>query len=134
MSTDIHVDPPERSAPRVRALRGATTAAADEPDAIVAATTTLLETMLARNDARPDDLISVVFTATDDLTAEFPAAAARSLGLAHVPLLCAREMAVPGDVGRCIRVLMHLYTDRDYASLRHVYLDGARQLRTDLPE
>lgn len=134
MSTHTHIDDEGRAGARVRALRGATTAASDEPDAIVAATTTLLETMLTRNDARPDDLISIVFTATDDLTAEFPAAAARSLGLAHIPLLCAREMAVPGDVKRCIRVLMHLYTDRDYASLRHVYLGEARQLRTDLPE
>lgn len=118
----------------MRALRGATTVAADDAGAIVAATRSLLELMLERNEAAPDDLISVVFTATDDLTAEFPAAAARSLGLGHIPLLCAREMAVPGDVARCIRVLMHLYSDRDYASLRHVYLGEARQLRTDLPE
>lgn len=133
MSTTPQVDaqPPSR---RVCALRGATTASSDDAAAVVAATRTLLETMIERNGVRPDDLISVIFTATADLTAEFPAAAARELGLAHVPLLCAREMDVPGDVARCIRVLMHLYSDRDYASLRHVYLGEARQLRSDLPE
>lgn len=119
---------------RVRALRGAITVAADEAGAIVGATTELLKEMLDRNDAVPDDLISVVFTATEDLTSEFPAAAARALGISGVPLLCAQEIPVPGAVPRCIRVLMHLYTERDYASLRHVYLRDARGLRTDLPE
>ena len=119
---------------KVRALRGATTVEADEPGAIVAATAALLRTMLERNEARPDDLISVVFTTTPDLVSEFPAAAARSIGISEVPLLCAQEIPVPDAVPRCIRVLMHLYTDRDYASLRHVYLGGARGLRTDLPE
>jgi chorismate mutase len=119
---------------RLRAVRGATTVEANTTDDIVAGTRALLEAMLARNEVRPDDVVSVIFTTTADLNAEFPAAAARALGLAHVPLLCAQEIAVPGDVSRCIRVLMHLYTDRDYASLRHVYLGEARQLRTDLPE
>lgn len=118
---------------RLRALRGATTVAANTADDIVAGTRALLEEMLARNGVQPDDVVSVIFTTTADLDAEFPAAAARALGLAHVPLLCAQEIAVPGDVARCIRVLMHLYTERDYASLRHVYLGEARQLRTDLP-
>ncbi|MEA2452713.1 MAG: chorismate mutase [Actinomycetota bacterium] len=90
--------------------------------------------MLARNDVAIDDLVSLIFTTTADLNAEFPAAAARGIGIAHVPLLCAQEIAVPGDVPRCIRVLMHLYSAHDYASLRHVYLGEARQLRTDLPE
>ena len=119
---------------RVRALRGAITVDADEPGAIVDATTEVLKEMLDRNDAVPADLISVVFTATQDLTSEFPAAAARALGISGVPLLCAQEIPVPGAVPRCIRVLMHLYTERDYASLRHVYLRGARGLRTDLAE
>lgn len=118
----------------LRALRGATTVPANEADAIVAGTAELLRTMLERNDASIDDLVSVLFTTTADLNAEFPAAAARAIGIAHVPLMCAQEIEVPGDVSRCIRVLMHLYTDRDYASLRHVYLGEARQLRTDLPE
>lgn len=128
MSTDRQDDK------RLRALRGATTVGSDDADAIVAATKELLTAMLDRNDVAPDDLVSVIFTATADVTAEFPAAAARALGIAHVPLLCAQEIVVPGDVERCIRVLMHLYSDRDYASLRHVYLGEARQLRTDLPE
>lgn len=118
----------------LRALRGATTVEVNEASSIVAGTGELLETMLERNGVAPDDLVSLIFTTTPDLNAEFPAAAARAIGIAHVPLLCAQEIEVPGDVARCIRVLMHLYTDRDYASLRHVYLGEARQLRTDLPE
>ncbi len=121
-------------APRVRALRGATTTGADDEAEIVAATAGLLKEMLERNEVDPEDLISVVFTATPDLTAEFPAAAARQIGISHVPLLCASEIGVPGSVKRCIRVLMHLYTSRDQVSLRHVYLGEARQLRNDLPE
>ena len=123
-----------RDAVRIRALRGAITVDADDPEAIVEATAELLGEMLARNEASHDDLVSLIFTATPDLTAEFPAAAARRLGISDIPLLCAAEIAVPGAVRRCIRVLMHLYTARDYASLRHVYLGEARQLRTDLPE
>lgn len=119
---------------RVRALRGAITVDADEPTQIVAATVELLRAMLDKNGASAEDLISVVFTATTDLVSEFPAAAARTIGISDVPLLCAQEIPVPGAVPRCIRVLMHLYTERDYASLRHVYLGGARGLRTDLPE
>jgi chorismate mutase len=119
---------------RVRALRGAITVDADEPAEIVAATVELLKEMLERNDAAAGDLISLVFTTTPDLVSEFPAAAARAIGISEVPLLCAQEIPVPGAVPRCIRVLIHLYTERDYASLRHVYLRGARGLRTDLPE
>lgn len=128
MSTDRQGDQ------RVRALRGAITVEADEPAAIVEATGELLRAMLERNDAAPGDLISLVFTATTDLVSEFPAAAARTIGISEVPLLCAQEIPVPDAVPRCIRVLMHLYTERDYASLRHVYLRGAKSLRTDLPE
>jgi chorismate mutase len=119
---------------RVRALRGAITVGADEPTEIVAATVELLRAMLDKNGASAVDLISVVFTATTDLVSEFPAAAARTIGISDVPLLCAQEIPVPDAVPRCIRVLMHLYTERDYASLRHVYLREARGLRTDLPE
>ena len=117
----------------LKALRGAITVDANEADAIVAGTSTLLREMLDRNGVAIDDLVSLIFTTTPDLNAEFPAAAARAIGIAHVPLLCAQEIEVPGDVARCIRVLVHLYTDRDYASLRHVYLGEAKQLRTDLP-
>ena len=119
---------------RLRALRGATTATADEGRAIVDATERLLAEMIGRNGIATEDLVSMIFTTTSDLSAEFPAAAARALGLSSVPLLCAREIDVPGSVPRCIRVLMHLYTTRGDESLRHVYLEGAEQLRTDLRE
>lgn len=119
---------------RLRALRGATTATADEGQAIVDATERLLAEMIGRNGIATEDLVSMIFTTTSDLSAEFPAAAARTLGLSSVPLLCAREIDVPGSVPRCIRVLMHLYTTRGDETLRHVYLEGAEQLRTDLLE
>ena len=119
---------------RLRALRGATTARADEESAIVGATEHLLAEMIARNDIDHEDLVSMIFTTTADLSAEFPAAAARALGLSKVPLLCAREIDVPGSVPRCIRVLMHLYTARSGGDLKHVYLEGAEELRTDLLE
>jgi chorismate mutase len=119
---------------RVTALRGATTVGRDTGEDIVAATAELLRELFDRNGVEHDDLVSLTFTATPDLTAEFPAAAARSIGIADVPLLCATEIAVRGAIARCIRVLVHVYTDRDRAALRHVYLGEARQLRTDLPE
>jgi chorismate mutase len=122
------------STPSLRALRGATTAIADIDREIVDATAELLREMLARNDVDAGDIVSVVFTATPDLTSEFPAAAARRVGISDVPLLCATEIAVAGAVGRCIRVLMHLYTTREPAELRHIYLRDARGLRTDLEE
>jgi chorismate mutase len=117
---------------RIRALRGATTAEADEANAIVAATAELLREILGRNGVSPADVVSVLFTATEDLSAAFPAVGARSVGLEEVPLMCAREMAVPGSVGRCIRVMMHLYTKRPAGELEHVYLRGASRLRSDL--
>lgn len=120
--------------PTMRALRGATTVASDDAGRIVAATQELLESMFERNAVDRDDLISVIFTVTADLRSEFPAAAARALGIQDVPLLCTTEIPVEGAVPRCIRVLMHLYTTRPRAELRHVYLGEARQLRTDLPE
>lgn len=120
--------------PLLRALRGATTVASDDAGAIVAATGELLESMFERNEVDRDDLVSVIFTVTADLRSEFPAAAARRLGIQDVPLLCATEIPVESAVPRCIRVLMHLYTTRPRAELRHVYLGEARQLRTDLPE
>jgi chorismate mutase len=119
---------------RLRAVRGATTVEKDTRDEIVSGTVQLLEEMLRRNAVAREDLVSIIFTATPDLRAEFPAAAARKIGISDIPLLCARELDVDGAIGRCIRVLMHVYTDRDQQSLRHVYLGDARQLRTDLPE
>ena len=117
---------------RMRALRGAITVPDNDGDAIVAATSELLEAMIARNDVDGDDLVSMIFTATPDLDAEFPAIAARRLGLAHVPLLCSVELDVRGAMPRCVRVLVHLYTERDAGELQHVYLRDARELRTDL--
>jgi chorismate mutase len=118
----------------VRALRGATTVDVDTPEQVTERVTALLKEMFARNDVDHDDLISILFTATDDLTSIFPATAARTIGLGDVPLICAREIAVPGSMPRCVRVMAHLETDRSRAELHHVYLEGAKSLRDDLPE
>jgi chorismate mutase len=118
----------------VRALRGATTVDEDTVAAINQRVQTLVSAMLDRNGVDKDDLISIVFTATDDIHAMFPAAAARVLGLGDVPLLCARELDIDGGAKLCIRVLMHLTTTRRRAELHHVYLEGAKGLRDDLPE
>lgn len=122
------------SAERVRAIRGATTIDADEREQVIARTQELIHAVFDRNSLREDDLISIVFTATDDIRSAFPAEAAREAGITHVPLLCARELAIDGGIARCVRVLVHAYTARSHAELRHPYLHGARQLRTDLPE
>ena len=118
----------------VRAVRGAIQVDRDDRDEILEAAGELVREVLARNDLVPDDLISIVFTATPDLTAEFPAYAARLAGITDVPLLCASEIAVPGALPRVIRLLAHLETHRSRAELRHVYLRGAAALRTDLPQ
>jgi chorismate mutase len=117
----------------LRAVRGAITVPADTADAIRSGTAELLRTVLERNGLGADDLVSILFTATHDLSADFPAVAAREMGLSHVPLLCAREMNVPGAMPRCIRLLAHCYAPAD-RPIRHVYLREARQLRLDLPE
>lgn len=117
----------------LRALRGAITCSENTRAEIVSRTQALVTEILRRNDVDHDDLVSIIFTATDDLTAEFPATAARALGLGDVPLLCARELAVDGGMPLCVRVLVHLNTERDRTELHHVYLEGARALRDDLP-
>ena len=117
----------------VRAVRGAITVDEDTPDAIRAATAELVGELLKRNELGPEDLISMLFTTTPDLSAEFPAVAARQMGLSHVPLLCASEINVPGALGLCIRVMVHANVPSNLI-VRHVYLRGARQLRTDLTE
>ncbi len=119
--------------PAVRALRGATTVDSDTPEQIMARTITLLEEMFERNGVDHDDLISILFTVSEDLTSAFPAAGARTIGLGDVPLLCAREIPVPGSMALCIRVLAHLTTSRARSELRHIYLEGAVSLRDDLP-
>jgi chorismate mutase len=115
---------------RVRAVRGAIVVPEDSAEAVLAATERLLGELLARNALSHDALISIVFTATADLRAAFPAEAARRMGLADVPLLCAREIEVPGALERVVRVLAHAETDRP--RLVPVYLDGAEVLRDDL--
>lgn len=119
---------------KLLALRGAITCDADTKDEIDLKTQRLVQEMLDRNGIDHDDLVSVIFTATDDLTADFPAAAARKLGLGDIPLLCARELDVVHGAPRCIRVLMHFYGAQERSRLHHVYLEGARSLRDDLPE
>lgn len=122
--------------PRVVALRGATTVERDTREQVLERTTELLAAMLRRNELGSDDLISLVFTATDDITSEFPAAAVREAGISDVPMLCARELQIdgPSNIPRCIRVLAHVHSDRARGDLRHAYLHDARQLRSDLPE
>lgn len=117
----------------LRAIRGAITASEDTGDEIRKASRELLETIVARNALEHDDLVSIIFTTTHDLVAEFPAVAARELGLSHVPLLCAQEIPVTGSLARCIRVMIHCYAPPE-RPIRHVYLGEARQLRLDLPE
>jgi chorismate mutase len=118
----------------VRAVRGAIQIDANERDAVLGGASELVTELLHRNAIDPADLISIIFTATPDLTAEFPAYAARLMGLADVPLLCATEIAVPGAMPRVLRVLAHVESDLPRAEIRHVYLRGAAALRTDLPQ
>jgi chorismate mutase len=117
----------------LRALRGATTVDVDEKEHLFERVVALLEALFDRNGIDHDDVVSVIFTATDDIHSGFPAEAARKFGLGDVPLLCAREIDVRGATPRCVRVLVHLTTDRPRGELRHVYLEGARGLRDDLP-
>lgn len=121
-------------APAVRALRGATTVDEDTVVQVTERTIALVEAMLERNGVHHDDIISVWFTATDDIHSIFPATAARKAGLGDVPLICARELDIDGGQPLCIRVLMHMTTERTRAQLHHVYLEGAVGLRDDLPE
>jgi chorismate mutase len=118
----------------VRGIRGATTLDEDTVEQVYKRVQHLVAEMLNRNGVSPDDVVSMIFTATDDVTAAFPATAARALGLDDVPLLGARELLVPGDLARCIRVLAHVYTERSRREISHVYLEGAVALRPDLAE
>ncbi len=117
----------------VRAVRGAIQVDEDDRQQVLDATTELLEAVLTRNALAHDDLISVLFTATPDLRSEFPAYAARQMGITDVPLMCASEIDVPGAMPRVLRLLAHVETDLPRADVRHVYLRGAAKLRTDLP-
>lgn len=117
----------------LRALRGATTVDVDEESHVHERVVELLQAMCERNDVDHDDIVSLLFTATDDVHSTFPAAGARKMGLGDVPLICARELDIVGGTPRCVRVLMHLTTERSRADMRHVYLEGAVGLRDDLP-
>jgi chorismate mutase len=118
----------------VRALRGATTVDEDIEEHIFERVIALLEAMFDRNDLDKESLISVIFTATDDIHAAFPALGARKFGLGDVPLICARELDIVDGTPMCIRVMMHIETERARGELHHVYLEGARGLRDDLPQ
>jgi chorismate mutase len=116
---------------RLFALRGANTVERNDADAILSATGELIRELMARNGLTPESMVSCLFTLTDDLDAEFPAVAARALGLNRVPLMCMREVPVPGSLPRVIRTMVHYYADEDHVP-RHVYLGDARVLRSDL--
>jgi chorismate mutase len=123
----------EAQTARLHALRGATSVGRNDADSILSATRELLSELMRRNELGPDQMVSCIFSATGDLDAEFPAVAARDLGLNRVPLLCAREIDVPGSLERVIRVLLHYYADDGHRA-QHVYLGEARKLRTDLED
>ena len=116
----------------VRGVRGATASEKDDPENILSATRKLLNTILNENpDMVIEDIASVLFTATDDLNSVYPAKAAREMGWNQVPLICAREIPVPGGLSGCIRVLLHWNTDKPQSEIRHVYLGAAASLRPD---
>lgn len=112
-----------------RGIRGATTVERNERAEILAATTELLQVMIRQNDLQSEDIASAIFSLTDDLDAEFPAVAARALGWTEVPLMCTREIPVPGSLRMCIRVLLHVNTTRSASEIQHVYIRGATNLR-----
>ena len=116
---------------RLWAVRGATKAPSNNPDTIIEATEELMRELMTRNDMEPERMVSCIFTSTHDLNAEFPAVAARNLGLNRVPLLCAQEVDVPGAMPSVIRALVHYYAPNDHQPL-HAYLGDAQELRSDL--
>ena len=118
----------------VRAVRGAVQLASDDRAEVLAGTAELVTEVMARNELTTDDVISVLFTATSDLTSEFPALAARQLGFQEVPLLCAAEINVPGAMPRVVRLMMHVETDKPRSAVHHVYLRGAAALRLDIAQ
>lgn len=117
---------------RVRAARGAIRVLQDTVEDVFAATERLLTAMFERNGVDPDDIVSIFFTATEDLRAAFPAEAARRMGLGRVPLMCAQEIPVRGSMPRVVRILMHFHTVRGQDEIAPTYLDGAESLRDDL--
>ena len=118
----------------VRAIRGAIQVDEDDRDAILEGTAELVSTVMSRNDLTTDDVISVLFTVTPDLTSEFPALAARKLGFHAVPLMCATEIPVKGAMPRVVRLMAHVDTGRPRSGIQHVYLRGAAALRQDIAQ
>lgn len=117
----------------IRGIRGATTVAEDEAETILQATRELLEAIVKENASmKPEDIGSAIFTVTEDLTATFPAQAARQMGWSMVPMMCAREIPVPGALPKVIRVLVHWNTDTPQSEIKHIYLRDAVKLRPDL--
>jgi chorismate mutase len=119
---------------RLRAARGAIRVPSDDGDALLASTERLLSAVLQRNAIDPEDLVSIMFTATENLRSAFPAEAARRMGLGRVPLMCAQEIPVDGAMPSVIRILLHFHSDRTLDEVVHVYLDGAEGLRDDLDD
>ncbi len=119
---------------RLFALRGATTVTADDADLILNATDELMRELMSRNGLTAGDLVSCIFTLTPDLNAEFPAVAARDMGLSAVPLLCAREVDVPGAMPRVVRLMAHAEMQVPRSQVQHVYLRGAVALRRDIAQ
>ncbi len=117
---------------RLRAARGAIRVPSEDGDALLGSTERLLSAVLQRNEIDPEDLVSIMFTATQDLRSVFPAEAARRMGLARVPLMCAQEIAVEGSMPSVIRVLLHFHSEQTLDEVVHVYLDGAESLRDDV--
>jgi chorismate mutase len=118
----------------VRGLRGATTVEEDTVEQVTVRSQELMARIMERNDLTEEDIVSVLFTATADVTSTFPATAIREIGFGAVPLLCAAEIPVPGAMPLCIRVLLHVHTTRTKEEIHHVYLHGAQGLRDDLPD
>ncbi|MBA2391451.1 MAG: chorismate mutase [Ktedonobacteraceae bacterium] len=115
-----------------RGIRGATTVESNDREEILAATIELLQLLILHNDLKTEDIASVIFTLTDDLNAEFPAVAARGLGWTETALMCARELPIPGSLDKCIRILLHVNTERSAAEIQHIYIRGAVSLRPTL--
>jgi chorismate mutase len=117
----------------MRGIRGATTVTVDDPDSVLQATRELLEMILQENDGIClDDIASVLFTTTEDIASAYPARAARQMGWELVPMMCAREIPVPGSLPMCIRVLIHWNADKEQSEIKHIYLRDAVKLRPDL--
>ena len=116
----------------VRGIRGATSVTENTREAILDATAELLDAIVKANDIQREHIASAFFTTTPDLNAEYPAVAARDAGWVDVPLLCGHEMSVPGGLPRCLRLLMHVNTDRSLSEIHHIYLREAARLRPDL--